>query len=56
MSVHPGFAEQAFIESVVEKIDGARLKRERGLSYLIEVDGGIKVTTPAGWPRPALRC
>ena len=44
MSVHPGFAEQEFIESVVEKIDeAARLKRERGLSYLIEVDGGIKV-------------
>ena len=45
MSVHPGFAEQEFIESVVEKIDeAARLKRERGLSYLIEVDGGIKVS------------
>jgi ribulose-phosphate 3-epimerase len=44
MSVHPGFAEQEFIESVVEKIEeAARLKRERGLSYLIEVDGGIKV-------------
>jgi ribulose-phosphate 3-epimerase len=44
MSVHPGFAEQEFIESVVKKIDeAARLKRERGLSYLIEVDGGIKV-------------
>jgi ribulose-phosphate 3-epimerase len=44
MSVHPGFAEQEFIESVVDKIEeAARLKRTRGLSYLIEVDGGIKV-------------
>jgi ribulose-phosphate 3-epimerase len=44
MSVHPGFAEQAFIESALDKIgEAARLKRERGLSYLIEVDGGIKV-------------
>jgi len=44
MSVHPGFAEQEFIESVVDKIEEAdRLKRARGLSYLIEVDGGIKV-------------
>lgn len=44
MSVHPGFAEQEFIESVLDKIEeAARLKRERGLSYLIEVDGGIKV-------------
>lgn len=44
MSVHPGFAEQTFIESALDKIEeAARLKRERGLSYLIEVDGGIKV-------------
>jgi ribulose-phosphate 3-epimerase len=44
MSVHPGFAEQKFIESALDKIEeAARLKRERGLSYLIEVDGGIKV-------------
>lgn len=44
MSVHPGFAEQEFIESVLDKIEeAARLKRARGLSYLIEVDGGIKV-------------
>jgi ribulose-phosphate 3-epimerase len=44
MSVHPGFAGQGFIESVLDKIvAAARWKRERGLSYLIEVDGGIKV-------------
>jgi ribulose-phosphate 3-epimerase len=44
MTVHPGFAAQAFIESVLDKItQAARWKRERGLSFLIEVDGGIKV-------------
>jgi ribulose-phosphate 3-epimerase len=44
MSVHPGFAAQEFIESALDKITAAaRLKRQRGLSYLIEVDGGIKV-------------
>lgn len=44
MSVHPGFAGQGFIESVLEKIEtAARWKRARGLPYLIEVDGGIKV-------------
>ena len=44
MSVHPGFAGQGFIESVLEKVEvAARWKHERGLSYLIEVDGGIKV-------------
>ncbi|MFI5395859.1 MAG: ribulose-phosphate 3-epimerase [Candidatus Binatia bacterium] len=48
MSVHPGFAAQAFIESVMEKIaQAARWKRERRLSYLIEVDGGIKVDNTA---------
>lgn len=48
MSVHPGFGAQAFIESVIEKIaEAARWKRERGLSFLIEVDGGIKVDNTA---------
>ncbi len=48
MTVHPGFAAQAFIDSVLNKIDqAARWKRERGLSFLIEVDGGIKVDNAA---------
>ena len=43
MSVNPGFGGQAFIESVHEKLSAAhRVKRERGLSFLIEVDGGVK--------------
>jgi ribulose-phosphate 3-epimerase len=43
MSVNPGFGGQAFIGNSLEKI--RRLRRmidERGLSTLIEVDGGIK--------------
>jgi len=44
MSVNPGFGGQGFIESALAKVElAARWKRERGLSYLIEVDGGIKV-------------
>ena len=43
MTVHPGFGSQPFIESVTEKIaQASQLKKERGLSFLIEVDGGIK--------------
>ena len=43
MSVNPGFGGQAFIGNSLKKI--RRLRRmidERGLSTLIEVDGGIK--------------
>lgn len=48
MSVHPGFAAQAFIDSVLDKVvEAARVKRERGLSYLIEIDGGVKVANTA---------
>ena len=48
MTVNPGFGAQAFIENVMDKIQAAsRLKRERGLSFLIEVDGGIKVDNTA---------
>jgi ribulose-phosphate 3-epimerase len=44
MTVHPGFGAQTFIEGVTEKIAQAqRLKQQKGLSFLIEVDGGIKV-------------
>ena len=44
MSVNPGFGGQQFIDSTREKLSAARrLKRERGLSFLIEVDGGVKV-------------
>ena len=45
MSVHPGFGAQSFIEAAVEKIaQAAAQKRARKLSYLIEVDGGVKIS------------
>jgi ribulose-phosphate 3-epimerase len=48
MSVHPGFAAQSFIEGTLEKVRAARaLREERGLKFLIEVDGGIKTHNAA---------
>ena len=46
MSVNPGFGGQAFIPGAVEKIRKLRkMIDERGLSTLIEVDGGINSKT-----------
>jgi ribulose-phosphate 3-epimerase len=43
MSVNPGFGGQAFIDSCADKIAALdRVRRERALPLLIEVDGGIK--------------
>jgi ribulose-phosphate 3-epimerase len=48
MTVNPGFGGQAFIESTMSKLTAAReLKHLRGLSFLIEVDGGVKVDNAA---------
>lgn len=42
MSVFPGFGGQAFIPSALEKIQTLyNLRKEKGLSFEIEVDGGI---------------
>ena len=46
MSVNPGFGGQKFIENTIEK--AKRLKQmitEKGLSTLIEVDGGVQAET-----------
>lgn len=44
MSVNPGFGGQEFIPEVIEKIKILKkLIREKGLSTLIEVDGGVKL-------------
>ncbi len=44
MSVHPGFGGQKFIGASVSKIQDLKKWREtQGLSFEIEVDGGIKV-------------
>lgn len=42
LSVNPGFGGQSFIKSSLRKIKEAyNLRRELGLNFLIEVDGGI---------------
>lgn len=44
MSVNPGFGGQKFIPSSIRKVEELeRLKRERGLDFKIEIDGGIKL-------------
>ena len=48
MSVNPGFGGQAFIPSSLDKIKALReLVKNRGLSSLIEVDGGVNEKTIA---------
>jgi ribulose-phosphate 3-epimerase len=48
MSVNPGFGAQEFIPNAVNKIRRlAELRAERGLSFRIEVDGGIAHDTVA---------
>src|SRR3712207_939937 len=42
MSVNPGFGGQAFIPDCLEKVAAiAKMREERGLSFDIEVDGGV---------------
>ncbi len=44
MSVNPGFGGQGFIDRAREKLSRAReLRAQRRWSFLIEVDGGVKV-------------
>jgi len=48
MTVNPGFGGQSFIVECLPKIQQvARWRRELGLNYRIEVDGGIKFDTAA---------
>lgn len=48
MSVNPGFGGQTFIPGALDKIRRLdALRKERGLSFLIEVDGGIKADNAA---------
>ena len=48
MTVVPGFGGQAFMPEVLEKIEAAAKFREtNGLSYHVEVDGGIEAATAA---------
>lgn len=46
MSVNPGFSGQPFLPLVLPKIERlAQMRRERGLNFLIQVDGGLDSTT-----------
>ena len=46
MSVEPGFSGQEFMPSALGKIEQlARIKRDRGLDYIIAVDGGVNAET-----------
>ena len=46
MSVNPGFGAQTFIRGALRKIEAlAQMRERRGLSFRIEVDGGIDLTT-----------
>ena len=46
MSVNPGFGGQKFIPRVLKKIEALNaLKAGQGLSFEIEVDGGVNVQT-----------
>lgn len=43
MSVNPGFGGQSFIPSVSKKVSELKkMREEKGLNFLIEIDGGIK--------------
>ncbi len=42
MSVHPGFGGQKFMPEILDKIkDLSKLRKEKKLTFDIEVDGGI---------------
>ncbi len=46
MSVNPGFGAQQFIEGSLHKIAAlVRIRESRGLSFRIEVDGGVDLDT-----------
>ena len=46
MSVNPGFGAQKFIPGALRKIEAlVQIRERRGLSFRIEVDGGVDLTT-----------
>jgi ribulose-phosphate 3-epimerase len=48
MSVNPGFGAQKFIPATLHKMQQlAQIRRQRGLHYRIEVDGGVALETIA---------
>lgn len=48
MTVNPGFGGQSFMEDQVEKVNELdRIRKEKNLSYKIQVDGGVSDKTKA---------
>jgi ribulose-phosphate 3-epimerase len=48
MTVNPGFGGQSFIPEMLPKIEAAtRYRKEKGLNFRVEVDGGINPATGA---------
>jgi ribulose-phosphate 3-epimerase len=48
MTVNPGYGGQALIPECLEKVKTlAKIRKERGLSFLISVDGGINASSAA---------
>jgi len=48
MTVNPGFGGQSFIPEMLPKIEAAtRYRKEKGLEFRVEVDGGINPATGA---------
>lgn len=46
MTVNPGFGGQAFIPRVLDKVAAlSEIKKEKGLSFEIEIDGGVNKET-----------
>ena len=46
MTVNPGFGGQKFIPEMLEKIEElAKIREEKGYSFLIQVDGGVNIET-----------
>ena len=46
MAVNPGFGGQKFIPEMLDKIEElAKIREEKGYSFLIQVDGGVNVET-----------
>lgn len=49
MTVNPGFGGQKFLPETVKKIaELDQIKKEQGLNFDIEIDGGVNETTVVG--------
>ena len=57
MSVNPGFGGQSFIPRVFDKVKRLdALRTERGVPFLIEVDGGVSMKNAADLVRAGADC